>query len=296
MNRDRDRHFLAFALCLTALVGLLAGVLSQVTVYSFPLFGHDYLQPAGSDLAALLALRAIDAVLLLAPLAYLFVPALVVLGAPDDDRRHLAAAAVALLAVPALGVAFQVFAAPRLRDTVLTLAVALVLLAGLLGLRRLRARVNGRLPASAAPLGILFAALLLVSAFAGGLAGARVADDLSTESSAFPPQAAFDFEYEPADDGRGVLVVQHDGGAEIPVGDLSLRPESNGSFLAVAGADQTAAGRWRGSTTPGPDGPVVAPGDAVAVGLAADCEAVRIVWDDGNVAATLGIYECPAAR
>jgi hypothetical protein len=296
MNRDRDRRFLAFALPLTALVGLLAGVLSQVTVYSLPLFGNDHLQPAGSDLAALLALRVIDVVLLLAPLVYLLVPALVVLGAPDgDDRRHLVAAAAALLAVPVLGVAFQVFAAPHLRDTAITLGVALVLLAGLLGLRPLRERVDGSLPASAAPLGILFTVLLLVSAFAGGFAGARVADDLSTASSVFPPQAAFDFEYESADDGPGVLTIRHDGGADIPVGDLSLRPEPNDSFVAVAGANQTAVGRWAGRTTSAADGPVVAPGDAVAVGLAADCEAVRVVWDDGNVAATLGYYECPGA-
>jgi hypothetical protein len=33
----------------------------------------------------------------------------------------------------------------------------------------------------------------------------------------------------------------------------------------------------------------------VAVGLVADCETVRVVWDDGDVATTLGSYECPAA-
>lgn len=291
---DADRRFLAFAAGLTVLVGLLAGVLSQVTAYGLPLFGHDYLQPGRSDLAAVLALRAVDVALLLAPLVYLVVPALVVLGTPDHgDRRHLVAAAAALLTLPALAVGFQVLAGTRVRDTVVTVGAALILLGGLLAVRRLRERADGTLPASAAPLGLLFAVLLLVSAFAGGSAGARVADDLSSEYGTWPPQAAFAFEYEPADDGRGVLTVRHDGGLEIPVEELSLRPDPNGSFVAVAGANQTAAGRWQGSTTPGEDGPVVAPGDAVAVGLAADCETVRVVWDDGSNAATLGYYECP---
>ncbi|MFC7226193.1 hypothetical protein N0B31_02160 [Salinirubellus salinus] len=296
MSERADRRYLAFALGLTALVGLLAGVLSQVTVYSFPLFGHDYLDLTRSGLAAALALRAVDAVLVLAPLAYLLVPALVVLGAPDgDDRRHLVAAASALLAIPVLGVGFQVVAGTRLRDTSITVGVAVVLLVGLLGLRRLRERVDGTLPAGAAPLGILVAVLLLVSAFTGGFAGARVADDLSSAYAVSPPQAAFEFEYEAADGGQGVLTVRHGGGLEIDAGHLSLRPEPNGSFVAVAGANQTAAGRWRGSTTAGADGPVVAPGDAVAVGLAAECETVRVVWDDGDVATTLGISECPDA-
>ncbi|QLH77028.1 hypothetical protein HZS55_06845 [Halosimplex rubrum] len=97
------------------------------------------------------------------------------------------------------------------------------------------------------------------------------------------PQAIFGLEYEATGDGVGTLEITHEGGDSIPKAQLSLR---GAGFADVEGADQTAAGQWRG-TASGDDEAVVA-GDYVTVGAAGDYE-ISVVWEsaEGDASATL---------
>lgn len=101
------------------------------------------------------------------------------------------------------------------------------------------------------------------------------------------PQASFAFEYEETGDDRGLLTITHDGGDAIPSEELFVRGIG---FADVAGADQTSAGPWGGTTSDG----AVAAGDAVVVGVASDYE-IRLVWQsaDGNGSAALVEDEGP---
>jgi hypothetical protein len=290
-----ETRFLALATGLTLLVGLLAGVVSQLTAYSLPLFpGMSYLLPGPSDPAAVLALRAVDATLLVVPLLYLAVPAVVVLGCPPGERwRYVAAAGVSVFGLPLVGLLGQVVFGLAVRETLVVLGVLALLLGGFVGLSHLGDRVSGTLPAHAASLGPVFAVVLLVGTFAGGYAGARVSDGLASQYGAYPPQAAFAYDYDPAGDGRAVLEIRHEGGPAIPAEELSVESDT---IVPVEGANQTESGPWQGSTTAGEDGRVVDVGDAVAVGITEDCEAVRVVWRGEAAAATIALYECPGAR
>jgi len=120
----------------------------------------------------------------------------------------------------------------------------------------------------------------VVGSFVLGLGG-------STERPT--PVASFSFEY---DSSAETVTITHDGGDTIAAANLYVRGTG---FTSASGADMTGPGRWRGSTSSRTDGePAVAAGDRVTVGFRSDGE-IRLVWQDGDSAATLAAYEGPDA-
>lgn len=287
-----DHRFLVAAAGFTAFVGLVVGVLGQLTTYSPPpIGGLTYLTPDGSDLAARLAVRVVDGALLLGVALYLLVPLYALVGAPADDRRRsLVGAAIALLGLPTLWVLVGVvFLRLRPRDVVFTLAGVLVVVGFLALLSRVGGRLDDSVPAEAAALGPLLAVLLFATLIVGGMAGTAVDDPLVRTFNGHAPQAAFEYAYDPADGGGAVLTVRHDGGASLPAQHVYVETDD---AAAVPGANQTESGVWQGATTAEDGEWFVEEGDAVALGVR-DCEHVRVVWRTDEVATTLGKYDCP---
>lgn len=105
-----------------------------------------------------------------------------------------------------------------------------------------------------------------------------------SDSSRGPPQALFDFTYESAGDGVGLLTITHDGGDSVQASQLSIQ---GGPFASVSDADQTSAGTWSGSKN---DDDAVTAGDSVAVGVESGYD-VRVVWQHEDEAVTLGRHE-----
>ncbi|WP_435195742.1 hypothetical protein [Natronomonas sp. EA1] len=122
-----------------------------------------------------------------------------------------------------------------------------------------------------------------------GVAVSGAASGLVVEQSLSGAQVAFDYEYEAVDDERGLLTVTHDGGDTVPARYVHLE----GDITPVANATQTEDGRWQGdtSTVSWRDGPVIAEGDSVRVGVPADCT-VRVVYRREGVASTIALVEC----
>lgn len=292
---NADRQFLVVAVGYTALVGLLVGVLGQLTSYSPPLIGGlTYLTTDGSDLAARLAVRVVDGALVLAVACYLLVPLYALLAAPVDDRRRsLVGASVALLGLPVAWVLIgAVFLRLRPRDVALTLAGALVVVGFLALVARLGGRFEATVPAATAPVGAMLGVLLLSTLVVGGVAGTAVDDRLVQSLNGHAPQVAFDYEYDRASDGAAVVTVRHEGGDRLPAENVYIESDA---LADVRGANQTESGPWRGSTTVADGDRFVTRGDAVTVGVR-DCEHVRVVWRTEANAATIGIFDCPGAR
>lgn len=290
-----DRKFLVAAVGYTALVGLLVGVLGQLTSYSPPLIGGlTYLTTDASDLAARLAVRVVDGALLLAVACYLLVPLYALVGAPADDRRRsLVGASVALLGLPVVWVLVGlVFLRLRPSDVALTLVGALVVVGVLALVSRLGGRLEDAVPAETAPVGAMLGVLLLSTLLVGGVAGTAVDDPLVESFNGHAPQATFDYEYDRTGDGAAVVTVRHAGGDRLPVENVHVVSDG---FADVRGANQVEAGSWQGSTTVEDGDRFVARGNAVTVGVR-DCEHVRVVWRTEATSVTIGIYDCPASR
>lgn len=234
---DPESRFLAYATGQTAVLGLLAGLVGAMVLFTPFLFGlqHTYLASDLSGTAASATHRLLQVLYPTVLALYVLVPV------------------VAWGVLTALG-----------RDVPGTSGTALTALA-----------------------------LLLVFT-TGAVTGALAAGGLSEtvrETRSGSPQVAFAFDYEPTDDGRGVLTITHDGGDAVVADLLVLQSEE---IADVPGANQTRDGTWQGATSDVDwrGEPVVAQGDAVAVGVERDC-VVRVVYADR---ATLGKYVCPGAE
>lgn len=99
------------------------------------------------------------------------------------------------------------------------------------------------------------------------------------------PVASFDWNHDA--DARTVTIT-HTAGDTLRADRLRIGGEG---FVAVDGADQTAAGFWAGTTS---EEDTVRAGDSVVVGAAADCR-LRIVRRTPDASVTLAEYQGPDA-
>jgi len=142
--------------------------------------------------------------------------------------------------------------------------------------------------AAGAAVGVLLVVAVLVGYLAAPL-GVAAAGDPTEQRRVRPPAVAIDYDYDPTGDGRGVLTIEHAGGEPIPARALAIVGEG---FAEVPGANQTAPGRWRGTTTTDDATPLVTADDRVAVGVTDDCS-IRLVYRVGDGQRTIDRYDCP---
>lgn len=297
------RRWLSFVALQTVAVALLAGVAFRLTgVYT----GLSRIDVARSGPGATQTTWLLVALVLVALLLYLAVPVVVAWYVVARSDRHWLAgvlgAGVAIVALPWFGRSLWLLLPGQGRSAPLGLlgiggGIAVVVVAHRLATNRTPPDATATPPA-AVLLGVLLAGTVGGSGFAGlvvfeadGPATALV----EHRSSAFvraAPTVSFDFEYESAGDGTGVLTVTHDGGETLDAGNLSL---DGSGFVDVPGTAHTEPGPW----ATGGDGTVEV-GDSTTIGVRSDpvgpgssCE-VRVVWEgeSPDTAQTVGLYDC----
>lgn len=283
---DATDRFLAFAGAQTMLVALIAGTVGGLVLFSPIGLGHSYLSTQTSGSGARLAHQVLQSVPIVVLALYVLIPIAIAGYLLRYTDRHplvpIAGAVLAVFGLPAIVILPGVAGLDGHAHLWSGLVVALILLGG--AVLSIRVGVPDAMYANVALL-FLFAVGLFV-----GLAMFSVPPDGLVERVGASPQAAFAYEYEPADGGRGILTVTHDGGDRLRAEFLSIQSDQ---LVDVPGAEQTASGPWPGETS-GPtwrDGPVVAVNDSVTVGVERDC-VVRVIYRD---AVTLGKYTCQAA-
>lgn len=317
---EPSRRLLAFAAVQTALVATFAGVAAGVLRYTPLGFSLYTLDPGASGPAAVATVAVVRAVVAVVAALYVLVPVAVGWYMATRGERHWLAptawAAVAVLGLPWLWyLVLEALTTVWTPGTVvLASAPAPVMLALVVARRRTdatdRDSTSARDPADAPaggstdtsahgsanalvrPSPATFLNLAVVALFvagaalgAGVLAGptAGLVEDVDLGAST----TAWDFEYEPTGDDRGVLTVTHDGGDKAAVDHLYVRGDG---FADVAGAKQTGPGPWTGETT----GDTVVAGDSTTVGVTSDCE-IRLVYQNTAAVQTIGYHECGRA-
>lgn len=299
-------RLLGYAAGLTAVVGVLAGVIGSLSLSGLPFLGGglDYLAEDISGPAPVLANRVL--LVLFGAVAALYVLLPVGIGwyyVRYGERHPLyyaVLASVAVLGLPGLGLVVGLLAIVT-ADELLMLA----LVAGCVGVLAVAFRValdrgpdepdEGHPWMVFANLGLVAVLLLGVSVGTVGAGGA--VSGLVERQSVSPPMTAFEANYTAGESGRGVLTIRHAGGDAVVRDRLYLRGDG---FAAVDGVDQTESGRWRGetSTNSAGEGPFVTVDDTVRVGVQADCT-LRLVYtfeEFEDHRRTLAEFDCAAVR
>lgn len=283
MTRRLRTFVLAQVVAVGALVGFWVGTLGYE-------WGFRFFDPAASGPGAIWTARALEAAIVIAPVAALAGPRALVVLRRADSRRWPLDPWLAGLVVVGLLVGTVHYVVPLVvLAFVLPVAVCLALLA--LGVPRWRASDRWRPAHEHVFRGVALVGLLLVAAFAGGVAGAHGGDALTTDVG-LSQYAAFTHSYEAVDDERGRLTITHDRGDSISPDRLALR---GSGFADVPDVDHTDPGAWNGdASTPSSDGDAyVLAGDSVTVGVERDCS-IRLVYTlpTGNPVEELDRYDC----
>lgn len=295
------RRFLAFAAGLTFLVTALAGGLGAFSLFQVPLFGHfRYISPEMSGPAPVLAHQFISSLLLVIAGLYVLLPVGIAWYYVRHGARHPlyygVFATVAILGLPGLGLLTVLFGTVTANETTFLAAFAAVVLALVLAFRYALAR-GPEAPEEGVPWAVFanvgLVAVCLVGVTVGTAVGGATAG-LVEQRSMSAPQVAFEINYTSTggNASEGVLTIRHVGGDTVCPSRIYLDGEG---FATVEGVDQVRPGVWRGetSTAAGAENQsVVAPGDAVRVGVANDCR-VRVVYRYGDTGAVLDEFRCP---
>lgn len=300
MSASPERRFLGYATGLTLVVAVLAGLVAKLSLFdAFSFATHRYIAADLSGPAPLFAHQFLPGLYATIAVGYVLLPVgIASYYAVTGDRHPLfyaVLAAVAILSLPGLLFIGAVLFGNPANETRLRVLAAVIFVA-LGGAFWVALDRGPEVPDEPVPwivfanLGVVVVFILgtiLGPALAGGVASGFVETD-----SAMHPSVDFEVNYTPVDGDRnvGILTIRHAGGKAIPPGELSIGGDG---FAAVEGVDQTDAGRWQGETSPGQndDGPVVAPGDAVEVGMHADCE-IHITYHYGESSTVIAAYDC----
>lgn len=299
MSGRPRRRALVFAVGLTLIVAVLAGLLARLSLFNVLSFGHYYLAEDASGAAPLFAHGVLRVLFAVVAGCYLLVPAGVAGYYAVQGERHplfyVALAAVAIIGLPGLLAAVPLLFVQPTSATLRLLAVALVIaIAAAFGIAIRRGPDD---PEEGVPW-FVFANVGLVGVFVlgmvhGGVLAGGVASGLIEQHRVGYPGVEFEASYAAVDGDRGVLTIRHENGRPTPPGRIHVEGEG---FADVESVDQSTPGPWRGETSSGPqDGPVVSEGDAVEVGVQADCR-VLVVYRYDSTSTVITEYECAELR
>lgn len=295
---DPDDRFLAVAALQAALLGALAGLAAEVTLF-VPM---DTTHSGPAAVAAAWLVRLLFVLVGGALLVALALP-----GAADrardaaDRSRWIELASTAAVAVLHVGLAAafllvalaMAIGGSTLLSGVAALCAVGVLVLGVVRLTGRRPLGDRETPFTTGRVAVLVVTFAVVFVGAPALAGS--ADEV-VHYGVEAPEAGFTAEYEAVDDDRGVLTVTHAGGEPVDPASLAVAYRGvDGASHDAVDADQYEPGRWAGETTGPPiDGSSasVVEGDSVRVAVRSDCH-VHVLYREGRDLAILETFECP---